>query len=96
MQVFERILSLGSLECQEAPLLCQKVSLPIFSGRIGLIFAKTIVSTAYSKSWTLIVFVITFNLLLDLHPFLLKAIGWQFKFTPLLGALEVLLENLFS
>jgi hypothetical protein len=55
MQVFERLLSLSSLECQEALLVCQKVSLPIFNGGIGFISTKTIVPTAYFESWTLTV-----------------------------------------
>ncbi len=74
MHVFERFLSLGSLECQEALLVCQNVSLPISSGGIGFIYVKTIVPTTYFESWMLIVLIIAFKLLLDLHPFLLEVI----------------------
>jgi hypothetical protein len=94
MQVFERLLSLSSLECKEAPLVRQKVSLPIFSRGIGFISIETIAPMAYFESWMLITLVITFKLL-DLHPLLLKVIGVKFRFIPLLSALEVILGTYF-
>jgi len=74
MHVFERFLNLGFFECQEALLVHWKVSLPISSGGVGLIFCKDHCANNF-KSWMLIMLVIAFKLLLDLHPFLLEAIG---------------------
>lgn len=54
---------------------CQHVSLPFLSGKIGLIFAETIASRVYLGSWVLVVLVITFRFLLDSSLFLLEAIG---------------------
>jgi len=42
---------------------------------LGLILAKTIVLMIFKKNWALIVQVIDFRFLLDLHPFLLEVIG---------------------
>jgi hypothetical protein len=55
--------------------MCQQVSVPVFNGGIGLIFAKTIVPTTYLGSWALVAPTIVFKLLVDSHPFFLEAIG---------------------
>jgi hypothetical protein len=84
MQVFERLLGPWFLKCLVAPLVCQKVSLPIFNGGIGLIFTETIISIAYLGSWMLVVLVIASKFLLDSRPFYYwRLLGWIIQvFSP--------------
>jgi hypothetical protein len=51
------------------------VSLPISSGGIGFIFAKTIALVVYLRNWVLVAFIIASRFLLNSCPFLLEAIG---------------------
>jgi hypothetical protein len=75
MEVFEKLLGLGSLECLEAPLVHQQVAFPISSGGIGLISLEVIAQTAYLKSWALVALVTISRFLLNSHMFLLEVKG---------------------
>jgi len=90
MQVFERLLNPCYFECLKVLLVCWHVSLPVFSGKISFIFAKTIVLIVYLGNWVLIMLIIVFRFLLDSCMFLLGYWGELFGFATLLGALEVL------
>ncbi len=52
----------------------RQVLIPISSGGVGFIFAKTITLMAFLGSWALVTCVIAFRFLLDSCPFLLEAI----------------------
>jgi hypothetical protein len=75
MGVFERLVGLGSLDCFEAPLVCEHVALPISSGGVTLISSKVIVPTAYLRNWALVTPIIVSKFLLDFCMFLLKVIS---------------------
>ncbi len=75
MGVFERLLGPGSLECFEAPLVCQHVALPISNGGVVLISLKVIAPITYLRSWALVAPIICSKFLLDFCLFLLKVIG---------------------
>jgi hypothetical protein len=75
MGVFERLVGPCSLDCFEAPLVCQHVALSISSGGVALISLKVIVPTTYLRSWALVTPIITSKFLLDFCLFLLKVIG---------------------
>jgi predicted branched-subunit amino acid permease len=82
MHVFEKLLNPCYFECLEVFLVCQHVSLPIFSGKISFIFAKTIASKVYLGSWVLVTLVIDFRFLLNSCLFLLEAWGKLFELFP--------------
>jgi hypothetical protein len=75
MGVFERLVGPCSLDCFEAPIVCQHVALPISSGSITLISSKVIDPTTYLRSWALVTPIIASKFLLDFCLFLLKVIG---------------------
>jgi len=75
MQICERLLGPSCFECLKPPLVHWEVMFPISRGSIGFILAKTIELMIFLGSWALVTLVITSRFLLDLHPFLLEAIG---------------------
>ncbi len=64
----------SSLDCPQAPLVCQHVILPIFSGD-QLHFHRAHCIVAYLGSWALIAPIIAAKFLLNYHTFLLEMIG---------------------
>jgi hypothetical protein len=79
MHVFEKLLNPCYFEFPEVFLVCWHVSLPIFSGKIGFIFAKNIASEVYLGSWVLVMLVIDFRFLLNSCLFLFEAWGKLFE-----------------
>ncbi len=75
MEIFERLLGVGSLDCLEVLLVHQQVVLPISSGGVWSISLEVITLIAYLGNWAIIALVITSKFLLDFHQFLLEAIG---------------------
>jgi hypothetical protein len=79
MQVYEKVLGPSCFECLKAPLVHWEVMFPISSGSMGFISVKTIEPMIFLGSWALVTLDITFKFLLDLHSFLLEAIGASFS-----------------
>jgi hypothetical protein len=64
----------------------------ISDGSIGLICIKTIAQSTYLGNWALLAHVIVFRLFIGFTSILIGGYwGKLFKFTPLLGAFEVVL-----
>ncbi len=77
--IFGRLLRLGSLECSEAPLVCQQTFLPISKCGIGLVSMEVIALVMYLGSWGLIALIITSKFLQNNWPFIGGYKGKRFK-----------------
>ncbi len=58
-----------------APIVCQQVAIPIFSGGMELILWEVITLANYLRSWASVAHVITSKILLDFCPLLLETIN---------------------
>jgi hypothetical protein len=76
LQVFGRLLGLGSFDSPKGLLVHKQTSLLITLNGVKFISTSTIALVAYLGSWVLVVLVITIRFMVDQHPFLLEALTW--------------------
>jgi len=74
LQMFERLLGLGSFNSPKGPLAHKQACLPITFGGIELISTSTIAPTTYLGNWALITIIIIVRFMVDQHPFLVEAV----------------------
>ncbi len=74
LQMFERLLGLGSFNSPKGPLAHKQACLPITFSGIELISTSTIAPTTYLGNWVFIALVIIVRFMVDQHPFLVEAL----------------------
>ncbi len=76
LQVFGRLLGLGSFDSQEWFLVHKQVFLPIAFSGINFMSITTIAPMSYLKSWAFVASIITVRFMVNQRPFLLEALTW--------------------
>jgi hypothetical protein len=72
--VFIHLLSLGSFDGLEGPLVHKQASFPIAFSGVRFILTSTIAQVVYLGSWALVALVIIIRFMVDQCPFLLEAL----------------------
>ncbi len=74
--MFIHLLSLGSFDGLEGPLVHKQASFPIAFSGVRFILTSTIAQVVYLGSWALVALVIIIRFMVDQCPFLLEALTW--------------------